>query len=100
MNKKMITWIVGGLMTISFIGFGLSETARAAEQAQQMPVMQTGQMGAMMGNMDPKAMAEMMKTPEMQKQCVEMMKNPEMQKTMADFMKTPEIQGRIKQMMQ
>ncbi|HWR43442.1 GerD family protein [Sporomusa sp.] len=101
MNKKFAIWVVGGLVTASVFGLGVSPTiASAAEKAPQACEAQTNQMGAMMGNMNPKAMAEMMKTPEMQKQCIEMMKNPEMQKAMKDVMKTPEMQGIMKQMLQ
>ncbi|SMC44423.1 GerD family protein [Sporomusa malonica] len=101
MNKKFAIWVVGGLVTASMFGLGISPTiAQAAEKVPQTCETQTNQMGAMMGNLNPKAMAEMMKTPEMQKQCIEMMKNPEMQKAMKDVMKTPEMQGIMKQMLQ
>ena len=101
MNKKVAAWIVGGLVTVSVAGFGFNATiGSAAEKAPQTQMMQTNQMSNMMGNMDPKAMTDMMKSPEMQKQCVEMMKNPEMQKAMKDMMKTPEMQGMMKQMLQ
>lgn len=99
MNKKMSVWIIGGLITASVIGFGFVSTGSAAESKQQMP-MQQGAHTGMMGNMDPKAMADMMNSPEMQKQCVEMMKNPEMQKSMMNMMKLPEMQGMMKQMLQ
>ncbi len=102
MKKKLAIWVVGGLITVSVAGLGVSPaTASAAQKAPQACETQTNQMGAMMmGNMNPKAMAEMMKTPEMQKQCIEMMKNPEMQKAMKDVMRTPEMQGIMKQMLQ
>lgn len=101
MNKRVAVWVVGGLVTVSALGLGFNTTiGRAAEKAPQTQMMQTNPMGNMMGNMDPKAMADMMKTPEMQKQCAEMMKNPEMQKAMKDMMKTPEMQGMMKQMLQ
>lgn len=101
MNKKLTAWVVGGLVMASVVGLGFNATvASAAEKAPQMQMMQPNQTGTMMGNMDPKAMADMMKTPEMQKQCIEMMKNPEMQKAMKDIMKTPEMQGVMKQMLQ
>lgn len=97
MNKRIAAWVVGGLVTISVSGLGFNQTiANAAERTQQMPMLQSSQMG----NMDPKAMIEMMKSPEMQKQCIEMMKNPEMQKAMKDIMRTPEMQGIMKQMLE
>lgn len=101
MDKKLTAWVVGGLITASVIGSGFNTAVgSAAEKSPQMQMMQTSQTGTMVGNMDPKAMADMMKTPEMQKQCIEMMKNPEMQKAMKDIMKTPEMQGVMKQMLQ
>lgn len=101
MNKKFASWVVGALITVSVAGLGVSPaTVSAAQKAPQEYGTQTNQMGAMMGNMNPKALAEMMKTPEMQKQCIEMMKNPEMQKAMKDVMRNPEIQGIMKQMLQ
>lgn len=97
MNKKLAVWVVGGLITASLVGTGVNQTvARAAEKVQQAPMNQTNQMMTM----DAKSMAEMMKNPEMQKQCIDMMKNPEMQKAMRDMMKTPEMQGVMKQMLQ
>lgn len=53
-----------------------------------------------MGNLDPKDMADKMKTPEMQKQCVDMMKIPEMQQAMIGVMKQPEMQATMKKMLQ
>jgi protein CpxP len=101
MKKKLATLVVGGLVTASVFSFGVNPTlASAAEKNPQACEMQTNQMGTMMGTMDPKAMADMMKTPEMQKQCIEMMKNPEMQKAMKEIMRTPEMQGMMKQMLQ
>jgi periplasmic protein CpxP/Spy len=101
MNKKLAIWVVGGLATASVFGLGVSPTiANAAEKNPQACEMQTDQMGAMMEKMDAKAMAQMMTSPEMHKQCVEMMKSPEMQKAMKDVMKTPEMQGIMKQMLQ
>lgn len=100
MKKKLAVLVVGGLVSASALGFGVSPSiASAAEKVPQPCTVQANQ-GAMMGTMDPKVMAEMMKTPEMQKQCIEMMKNPEMQKAMKDVMKTPEMQGVMKQMLQ
>ncbi|SMC80564.1 hypothetical protein [Sporomusa malonica] len=101
MNKKLAIWVVGGLVTASVFGLGVSPTiASAAEKAPQACEAPANQKGAMMGNMDAKAMAQMMASPEMQKQCIEMMKNPEMQKAMKDVMKTPKMQGIMKQMLQ
>lgn len=100
MNKKIAAYVMGGLLTVSVIGFGFTNITSAAEKNPSAQMMQSNQMGDMMGKMDPKAMAEMMKSPEMQKQCIEMMKNPEMQQAMKDVMKTPEMQGMMKQMMQ
>lgn len=100
MNKKIAVYVMGGLLTISAIGFGFTNITSAAEKKPQEQMMQSNQMGDMMGKMDPKAMAEMMKSPEMQKQCIEMMKNPEMQQAMKEIMKAPEMQGMMKQMLQ
>lgn len=100
MNKKITAYVLGGLLTVSAIGFGLANSSSAAEKNPSSQMMQGAQTGNMMGSMDPKAMAEMMKSPEMQKQCVEMMKSPEMQQAMKDIMKKPEMQGMMKQMLQ
>ncbi|TWH52116.1 hypothetical protein [Sporomusa sp. KB1] len=101
MNKKMAIWVVGGLITASVFGLGVSPTiTSAAEKNSQTCETQTDQMGAMMEKMDAKAMAQMMTSPEMYKQCIEMMKSPEMQKAMKDVMKTPEMQASMKQMLQ
>lgn len=101
MNKNLAIWAVGGLITASVVGLGANPTiTQAAAKAPQAYEVQTNQMGAMMGNIHPKAMAEMMSTPEMQKQCIEMMKSPEMQKAMKDTMRTPEMQAVMKQMLQ
>lgn len=101
MKKKLAVLVVGGIVSASVLGFGVSPSiASAAEKAPQSCAMQANQTGSMMGTVDQKAMAERMKTPEMQKQCIEMMKNPEMQKAMKDVMKTPEMQGVMKQMLQ
>ncbi|MDF2570275.1 MAG: hypothetical protein K0R55_1879 [Sporomusa sp.] len=101
MNKKLAIWVVGGLVTASVFGLGVSPTiASAAEKAPQACEASSNQKGAMMGTMDAKAMAKMMTSPEMKKQCIEMMKSPEMQKAMKDIMKTPEMQGIMKQMLQ
>ncbi|WP_425058165.1 hypothetical protein SCACP_28110 [Sporomusa carbonis] len=86
MNKKIAVYVMGGLLTVSAIGFGFANITSAAEKNPPAQMMQSNQMDNMMGNMDPKAMAEMMKSPEMQKQCVEMMKNPEMQGMMKQML--------------
>jgi len=100
MNKKVAAYVMGGLLTVSAIGFGYANITSAAEKTPPAQMMQSNQMANMMGSMDPKAMADMMKSPEMQKQCVEMLKNPEMQQAMKEVMKTPEMQGMMKQMLQ
>jgi protein CpxP len=92
MTKKTIFVLFGILAVAATIAFSTVPVS-AAEPAKQPPMMQPGQM-------DPKAMADMMKTPAMQKQCVEMMKSPEMQQTMMTVMKQPEMQAIMKQMLQ
>jgi protein CpxP len=98
MNKRLVIFIVGALIAVGALGFAFGPAnVSAAEPAKQPPMtMQPGQMG----NMDPKAMADMMKSPEMQKQCVEYMKSPEMQQAMMGIMKQPEMQAAMKQMLQ
>jgi hypothetical protein len=98
MNKKLILGVAGALIGVAALGFAFGAgTGSAAEPAKQAPViMQPGQMGTM----DPKAMAGMMQSPELQKQCVEYMKNPEMQQAMISTMKQPEMQAAMKQMLQ
>jgi hypothetical protein len=100
MNKKFAVYLMGGLLAVAAIGFSFATVTNAAEKNPPAQMMQSNQMGTMMGSMDPKAMAEMMKSPEMQKQCIEMMKSPEMQQAMKDVMKAPEMQGVMKQMLQ
>lgn len=94
MKKAWKVWLIGSLVAVTVLGSGIAMAAEHGKQNMPMP----GQM--MMGNMDSKAMAEMMKTPEMQKQCVEMMKSPEMQQTMMTVIKQPEMQAAMKQMLQ
>jgi len=94
-NKKIIPYVVGGLLTISVIAFGFAGMTNAAEKSQPS-MMQAGHMD----NIDPKAMASMMNSPQMQQQCLEMMKSPEMQQAMKDMLKTPQMQGIMKQMLQ
>lgn len=91
MKKKIILWIVLGLVALGLVGAGAAFAAEKHAMSMQ---------GGMMGSMDPKAMAEMMKSPEKQKQCVEMMKSPEMQQAMMGMMKLPEMQAAMKQMLQ
>jgi periplasmic protein CpxP/Spy len=96
MKKKVMIWVLGGLIVVSAAGFGFgASVASAADQGKQGQMMQ-GSPGMMQ---DPKAMADMMKSPDMQKQCIQLMKNPEMQKAMIDMMKQPEMQAAMKQMM-
>ncbi len=98
MNKKLIAGVAVALVSVAALGFAFgTSTGSAAEPAKQ-PQMMT--QGNQMGNMDPKAMADMMKTPEMQKQCVEIMKSPEMQQAMISTMQQPEMQAAMKQMLQ
>ncbi|MDR3591751.1 MAG: hypothetical protein P4N41_19020 [Negativicutes bacterium] len=101
MKKRMMIWVLGGLIAVSAAGFGFgASVASAADAAGQAPMKHDGMMDGKGMMQYPKAMAEMMKSPEMQKQCLEMMKSPEMQKTMIDMMKQPEMQAAMKQMMQ
>ena len=102
MNKKFTIWAVGSLLTAAVLtgGFSLAIAGAAEKPAPAACETQADQPGAMMGKMNPQAMAEMMKTPAMQKQCLDMMKNPAMQQAMKDMLKTPEMQGVLKQMLQ
>lgn len=95
MNKKIIPYVIGGLF-ISSVAFGFSSMTNAAEKSQLPAMMQSGHMG----NMDPKAMAERMNSPEMQEQCTVMMQSPEMQQAMKNMLKTPQMQSVMKQMLQ
>lgn len=95
MNKKFIAYVMSGLLAVAVLGFGFAGVTSAAAKEAPAQAMQPNQMG----NMDPKAMAERMQSPEMQKQCVEMMKNPEMQQAMKEIMMKPEMQGMMKQML-
>lgn len=98
MNKKKIIALVGVLAVVGAAGFGLGATTKgAAAPAKQPPMMMQGNQ---MGNMDAKTMADMMNSPQMQKQCVEYMKSPEMQQAMIGTMKQPEMQAAMKQMLQ
>lgn len=95
MNKKIIPYVIGGLL-ISSITFGFSGMTNAAEKSQA-PAMKSGHM---MDTVDPKAMADRMNSPEMQEQCAAMMQSPEMQQAMKNMLKTPQMQGVMKQMLQ
>lgn len=98
MTKKKILALIGALAVVGAVGLGFGATSvGAAEPAKQLSMTMQGQM---MGNKDPKAMATMMNTPEMQQRCVEYMKSPEMQQAMIRTMKQPEMQAAMKQMLQ
>lgn len=97
MKKTVKVWLIGGLVAVSVMGAGLAMAAGKSADSGKQGMMQSGQM---VGNIDPKAMADMMKTPEMQKECVDMMKSPEMQQAMIGVMKQPEMQAAMKQMLQ
>lgn len=91
MKKKVIAFVVGGMLTLSAFGY----SSYAAEKLDDSKVVHGSMMNGVHGDM-----AQMMKDPEMQKKCIEMMKSPEMQAMMANMLKTPEMQGVVKQMMQ
>jgi len=95
MKKSVKVWVIGGLVAVSIFGFGMvTNIGSAADSTSQATMMQGG-------NMDPKAMADMMKTPEFQQRCIENMKSPEMQQSMMMMMmKQPEMQAAMKQMLQ
>ena len=94
MTKKKVFALIAALAVVGAVGYGLSATSiGAAEPAKQPPAM-------MQGNLDPKGMADMMNSPQMQQQCVEYMKSPEMQQAMIKTMKQPEMQVAMKQMLQ
>lgn len=110
MNKTLVMWVVGSVITISAIGLGFNATVNAAEKEAGKPAMQQGMMmpgDKQMGSMDDGSMADKMKSGDMQKNCMEMMKSPEMQANMKemmkdmmkDMMKNPEMQGQMKEMM-
>ena len=95
MNNKLIAGVAVVLVAVAAFGFAFgTSTGSAAEPAKRSPMMMQP------GQMDPKAMAEMMNSPEMQKQCIEMMKNTDMQQAMMGMMKQPEMQAVMKQMLQ
>ncbi len=101
MKTNMTAWILGGVIAMSALGFGMSSNVSAAEKAASQSgaqMMQGNQMGTM--SMDAKSMNDMMNSPAMQKQCVEMLKNPELQKNMITMMKTPEMQTTMQQLLQ
>lgn len=92
MNKKLIVWAVGGLLTAAVLVAGVGPaSAGAPEKSAPACEPQANQPGAM---------AEMMQSPAMQKQCLDMMNNPAMQQAMKEMLKTPEMQGVLKQMLQ
>jgi protein CpxP len=101
MKTKMTAWMLGGVITMSAIGFGMNGNISAAEKvasqatAQMMPGDQVSSMP-----MDSQSMNDMMNSPERQQQCAEMLKNPEMQKNMIAMMKNPAMQTTMKQMLQ
>jgi len=96
MNKKMTGWIIGGLLGVAVLGVNISMNVSSAAEKNTPPMQDMMMEKGQMNHMD---MTDMMKSPEMQKQCLEMMKSPEMQQTMKDMMKTPEMQGMMKQML-
>jgi hypothetical protein len=101
MKKSLMIWVLGGLITVSAIGLSFdANKVSAADQPKQAQTMQGQDMMQGMKNMDPKSMAAMMNSPEMQKQCVDAMKDPQMQKAMINVMKQPEMQAAMKQMLQ
>ncbi len=95
LNKKIIPYVIGGLV-ISSVAFGFSGMTNAAEKSQLPAAMQSEHMGTM----DTKAMADRMNSPEMQEQCAAMLQSPEMQQAMKNMLKTPQMQGIMKQMLQ
>lgn len=103
MKKKLVIWAIGGIVTASAMGLGFKATVgSAAEKETVKPPMQGMMMQGehKMGNMDPNAMADMMKNGDMQKHCMEMMKSPEMQSMMKEMMKSPEMQSMMTEAMQ
>lgn len=94
--KTVKVWLIGSLVAVSIMGAGIATAADKSTDSGKPGVMMQGQMS----NLDPKAMADKMKTSEIQKQCVDMMKSPEMQQAMIGVMKQPEMQAAMKQMLQ
>ncbi|EAX47353.1 hypothetical protein TcarDRAFT_1371 [Thermosinus carboxydivorans Nor1] len=93
MNKKLIAWVVGGLLTATVVAFGYNSAIGSA--AEKINEQKTGQ--AAMMQMGAQDMAKTMSSEEMQKQCQEIMNNPEMQKLMQTMMTSPEMQKMMQQ---
>lgn len=92
MKKKLGILVVGGIVAMSTFGFMYG--ASAAEKAEQKPAMHT--MMPQDGKMDMQSMKDMMKNPEMQKQCLDAMRSPEMQAALKQMMQRD---GQFHQMM-
>lgn len=92
MNKKVATWIAGGLLTATVFAFGYNTSVgSAAENATEQKPGQTLMM--QMGQQDMSKLSP----EEMQKQCQTMMSNPEMQKMMEQMMNNPDMQKMMQQ---
>lgn len=94
MNKRMLGWIAGSIVTISALGLAVGTNLAKNNDvppANPQEMMQTGSMGAMGTNL--------MDSPEMQQQCQDPINNTDMQQTMADMMKEPHMQAMMQQMM-
>lgn len=101
MKKSVKVWVIGGLVAVSIFGYGLATNVTSAADATSQATMKHDGMMDSHGMMqDPKAMAEMMKSPEGQKQWMQAMHSPEMQQAMIEMMKQPEMQAIMKQMLQ
>lgn len=104
--KKMVPWILSGVMTITMLGLGPVTVASAAEQKQQHMQEMTKDGQHNMGQMDPKMMQDMMKDgkmmmdPVMHQQCMEMMQKPEMQDKVKEMLAMPQMQASLKAIMQ
>lgn len=96
MKKRLTSWVIGGLITVSAMGlaFGSNIVTATEKNAVQPSSMHDMMKDGQMGGMD-----HQMNSPEMQKQCLDMMKNPEMQQAMKDMMKQPEMQSVMKKML-
>lgn len=94
MKNKITGLIIGGLIAAS--SFGLAFSANSSSSAAAKPEQAMAASGMVHnGQMS----ADMINSPEMQKECQAMMASNEMQQTMKDMMKQPEMQNRMKQMM-
>jgi uncharacterized protein HemX len=103
MKKKVLPWVLGGVITISALGLGvMSSVGSAAEQAQKPAQQQMHQAMQKDGKdmMDKESMQQMMSDPQMQEKCIEMMQQPEMQIMMKEMMQKPEMQATMKEIMQ